>query len=184
MNTVTTPNLSIVSGSEVVDRPATEHSDQPLPPVTEDPRYIGTSSERPSARKLVQGQGTYIDDIELPRMVHVVYWRSPLAHAKITRIDMDAARKAPGVVLVAAGPDVATYCKPWVATLAHLAGMKSAPQYPLAMDRVFWQGEPVVAVVAETRQQAEDALPLIDVEFEELPPVVDMETALDPATRR
>ena len=182
MNTVTTPNLSIVSGSEVVDRPATEHSDKPLPPVTEDPRYIGTSSERPSARKLVQGQGTYIDDIELPRMVHVVYWRSPLAHAKITRIDMDAARKAPGVVLVAAGPDVAKYCKPWVATLAHLAGMKSAPQYPLAMDRVFWQGEPVVAVVAETRQQAEDALPLIDVEFEELPPVVDMETALDPAT--
>ena len=111
MNSVTTPNLSqpaILSGTEVEERPKVhpgDHADQPLPPVTEDPRYIGTSSERPSARKLVQGQGTYIDDIELPRMVHVVYWRSPLAHAKITRIDMDAARKAPGVVLVAAAEE-------------------------------------------------------------------------------
>ena len=119
MNSVTTPNLSqpaILSGTEVEERPKVhpgDHADQPLPPVTEDPRYIGTSSERPSARKLVQGQGTYIDDIELPRMVHVVYWRSPLAHAKITRIDMDAARKAPGVVLVAAilAADVVGYSR-------------------------------------------------------------------------
>jgi carbon-monoxide dehydrogenase large subunit len=71
-------------------------------------------------------------------------------------------------------------CKPWVATLAHLAGMKSAPQYPLAIERACWQGEPVVAVVAETREQAEDALQWLQVDFERLPPVVDMETALDP----
>jgi carbon-monoxide dehydrogenase large subunit len=86
------------------------------------------------------------------------------------------------VVLVATGADIARVCKPWVATLAHLAGMKSAPQYPLAMDRACWQGEPVVAVVAETREQAEDALQLVEVELEQLTPVVDIETALDAAT--
>ena len=64
----------------------------------------------------------------------------------------------PGVLLVADGHDLAKVCKPWVATLGHLAGMKSAPQYALAVDRACWQGEPVVAVVAETRAQAEDAL--------------------------
>lgn len=183
MNTATDANPRAQSAAtEVEERPRTLPEDHVLPPVTEDPRYIGTSSERPSARKLVQGQGTYIDDIELPRMAHVVYWRSPLAHAKILRINAEEARAMPGVLLVANGHDLSSYCKPWVATLAHLAGMKSAPQYPLALDRVCWQGEPVVAVVAETREQAEDALQLVDVEFEELPPVVDMEAALDPAT--
>ena len=165
---------------EVVERP--EVGEKPLPPVTEDARYIGTSRERPSARRLVQGQGTYVDDIELPRMAHAVFWRSPVAHCRILRIDADAARRMPGVVMVADGRDIATVCKPWVATLAHLAGMKSAPQYPLAIERACWQGEPVVAVVAETREQAEDALQLVNVEFERLEPVVDMETALDPAT--
>ena len=179
MNTVTQAEVRAVV--EVEDRPAVGH-DAPLPPVTEDPRYIGTSAERPSARRLVQGQGQYIDDLNLPRMVHVVYWRSPLAHARIGRIATEAAARAPGVVMVATGADIARVCKPWVATLAHLAGMKSAPQYPLAVERACWQGEPVVAVVAETREQAEDALPLLEVELEPLEPVVDMETALDPAT--
>lgn len=168
------------AGGEVVERP--EVGEKPLNPVTEDPRYIGTSRERPNARRLVQGQGTYVDDIELPRMAHVVFWRSPVAHCRILRIDAGAARGMPGVVMVADGRDIATVCKPWVATLAHLAGMKSAPQYPLAIERACWQGEPVVAVVAETREQAEDALQLVNVEFERLEPVVDMETALDPAT--
>ncbi|HEY0825086.1 MAG TPA: xanthine dehydrogenase family protein molybdopterin-binding subunit [Ramlibacter sp.] len=172
--------LDTRAGGEVVERP--EVGEKPLPPVTEDPRYIGTNRERPSARRLVQGQGTYVDDIELPRMAHAVFWRSPVAHCRILRIDADAARRMPGVVMVADGRDIATVCKPWVATLAHLAGMKSAPQYPLAIERACWQGEPVVAVVAETREQAEDALQLVNVEFERLEPVVDMETALDPAT--
>jgi carbon-monoxide dehydrogenase large subunit len=124
----------------------------------------------------------YVDDIELPRMCHVVFWRSPVAHCRILGIRADEARRMPGVVMVADGRDIATVCKPWVATLAHLAGMKSAPQYPLAMERACWQGEPVVAVVAETREQAEDALQLVQVDYEPLPPVVDMETALAPAT--
>ncbi len=156
--------------------------DTPLHDLTQDPRYIGHSPERPSARRLVQGQGCYIDDIELPRMAHVVYWRSPVAHCRITRIHADFARRMPGVLLVADGPMLAKICKPWVATLGHLANMKSAPQYPLAMERAHWQGEPVVAIVADTRAQAEDALQYLQVEWELLPAVVNMETALDPST--
>ncbi|MEY4712066.1 MAG: hypothetical protein RIS88_1516 [Pseudomonadota bacterium] len=172
----------VQAGSEVEERPRTDPAEKSLHPVTEDPRYIGQSVERPSARKLVQGQGTYVDDIELPRMAHVVYWRSPVAHARIRAIDASAARGMPGVILVADGHDLAKVCKPWVAVLGHLAGMKSAPQYPLAIDRACWQGEPVVAIVAETREQAEDALQVLQVDLDELEPVVDMETALDPAT--
>jgi len=150
--------------------------------LSSDPRYIGHSPERPSARRLVQGQGCYVDDIRLPRMAHVVYWRSPVAHCRITRINAEFARRMPGVLLVADGEDLAKICKPWVATLGHLANMKSAPQYPLARGRAHWQGEPVVAVVAESRVQAEDALQYLQVEWEPLPAVADMETALDPET--
>ena len=165
------------------ERPAkAAPSGKALHAITQDPRYIGASSERPSARRLVQGQGAYVDDIELPRMAHVVYWRSPVAHCKILKIDAAAARVMPGVILVADGHDIAKICKPWVATLAHLVGMKSAPQYPLALDRACWQGEAVVAIVAETREQAEDALQLLYVDIERLPAVVDIETALDAAT--
>lgn len=153
-----------------------------LSPVTEDPRYIGQTVPRHGVVRLTQGRGMYVDDIELPRMAHVVFWRSPVAHARILRINGDYARRMPGVLMVADGHDLAKVCKPWVATLGHLAGMKSAPQYALAVDRACWQGEPVAAVVAETRVQAEDALAYLEVEYEELPAVTDMETALDPGT--
>jgi len=177
------PSAEPRSGTEIEEHPTrVAPGHQPLPPLTDDPRYIGASVDRPSVRKLVQGQGTYTDDIELPRMAHVVFWRSQVAHCRILGIRADAARAMPGVILVADGDDIARVCKPWVATLAHLAGMKSAPQYPLARERACWQGEPVVAVVAETREQAEDALQWIEVDFERLPPVVEIETALDPAT--
>ena len=137
--------------------------------LTQDPRYIGNSPERPSARRLVQGQGCYVDDMELPRMTHAVFWRSPVAHCRITGINAEFAKRMPGVVLVADGPMLAKICKPWVATLGHLAGMKSAPQYPLAINRACWQGEPVVAIVAETRAQAEDAIAYLQVSWELLP---------------
>lgn len=168
------------AAGEVIERP--DQAERPLHALTEDPRYIGTSRERPSARRLVQGRGLYVDDIELPRLCHVVFWRSPVAHCRILGVRADEARRMPGVVMVADGPTIATVCKPWVATLAHMVGMKSAPQYPLAMERACWQGEPVVAVVAETREQAEDALQRVEVDYEILPPVVDMETALAAAT--
>lgn len=154
----------------------------PIAPVTEDQRYIGASVPRGGIERLTQGLGQYIDDIELPRMAHVAFWRSPVAHMRIRKIHADAARAMPGVLLVADGHDLAKVCKPWVAVLGHLAGMKSAPQYALAVDRACWQGEPVVAVVAETRVQAEDALQHISVDYDELPLATDMETALDAAT--
>jgi carbon-monoxide dehydrogenase large subunit len=153
-----------------------------LSPLTEDQRYVGQSMVRPNARRLVEGRGAYVDDISLPRMAHVVFWRSPVAHARIVSINRDYASMMPGVLAVVDGKEMAQVCKPWVAVLAHLPGMKSAPQYPLAIDRACWQGEPVVAVVAETRTQAEDALQYLQVEWEELTPVVDMETALDGGT--
>ena len=153
-----------------------------LPAVTEDQRHIGVSRPRSGTRRLVQGRGQFVDDIELPRMAHVVFWRSPVAHMRIKRIDRSAAQALPGVIAVVVGAEIAALCKPWVATLAHLAGIKSAPQYPMAIDRATWQGEPVVAVVAETRARAEDALALLQVDWDDLPAVLDTETALDPAT--
>jgi len=153
-----------------------------LAPVTADPRYIGVAVPRPNIQRLVEGAGTYIDDIELPRMGHVVYWRSPVAHARIEGIDATEARKMPGVIAVIDGKQVASVCKPWVAVLAHLQGIKSAPEYALAIDRAHWQGEPVVAVVADTRAKAEDALAKLHVDWEALPAVTDIETALDAAT--
>lgn len=153
-----------------------------LSPLTDDQRYIGQSVPRAGARRLTEGRGAYIDDLRLARMAHVVFWRSPVAHAQIVSVDGSYARMMPGVLAVVDGKQMATLCKPWVATLGHLANMKSAPQYPLAVERACWQGEPVVAVVAETRAQAEDALQYLQVEWEELTPVVDMETALAAAT--
>ncbi len=157
-------------------------NDAALPAVTDDPRHIGVSIPREGARRLVQGRGRYVDDIVLPRMLHLVFWRSQVAHCRITRIDASAVRGMPGVAGVFDGHDLARVCKPWVATLAHLVGIKSAPQYPLAIDRACWQGEPVVAIAAETRAQAEDALQRLQVDWEELPAVLTTETALDPTT--
>jgi carbon-monoxide dehydrogenase large subunit len=150
--------------------------------VTPDQRHIGVSRPRSGAHRLAQGRGQFVDDIELPRMAHVVYWRSPVAHARILRVDSSGVRDRDGVLGVFTGHDVARLCQPWVATLAHLAGIKSAPEYPLALDRAHWQGEPVVAIVAETRVQAEDALQHLTVEWEDLPAVLETETALDAAT--
>lgn len=154
--------------------------EQPVPiaPVTEDQRYIGAPVPRDGIARLTQGLGQFIDDIELPRLAHVVFWRSPVAHMRIKAVHGDAARAMPGVLMVADGHDIARVCKPWVAVLGHLAGMKSAPQHALALERACWQGEPVVAVVAETRAQAEDALQHVVVDWEELPLATDMESAL------
>jgi len=143
--------------------------------------YVGRSVPRPQARRLVEGQAQYVDDILLPRMVHAVFLRSPHAHARITAINVERAEAMPGVIRVFTGRDFAEV-KAFAGVLAHFQGMKSAQQPCLAIDRVCWCGEPVAVVVAETRHQAEDALDMIEVSYEELPVVVDIETALDPAT--
>ena len=118
------------------------------------------------------------DDLRLPRLAHVAYFRSPHAHARIRRLDFGTAQAMPGVIAVVDGHALARYCKPWVAVLGHLKGIQSPPQYPIAIDRACWQGEAVAAVVAETRAQAEDAAERIAAEWEPLPAVVEMEEAL------
>lgn len=143
---------------------------------------VGDTVPRRELRRLLEGKGCYVDDISLPRMAHAVFVRSPYAHANIKRIDTSQATAAPGVLRVATGLDIAELCRPYLGTISHLAGMQSMPQLPLAIERARWNGEPVVAVVAETRALAEDAAALVEIEWEELPAVVDEETALDPGT--
>jgi aerobic carbon-monoxide dehydrogenase large subunit len=144
--------------------------------------YIGRSVPRPNLARLTQGRGQYVSDVALPRMAHVAFVRSPHAHARIRNIDSAEAKKSPGVIAVVTGPELAKVITPWVGVLTHLKGIKSAPQYAMAVDRACWQGEAVCAVVAKTRAEAEDACALIDVEYEVLPSVTDAETALDPKT--
>ncbi|HEX2217053.1 MAG TPA: xanthine dehydrogenase family protein molybdopterin-binding subunit, partial [Xanthobacteraceae bacterium] len=144
--------------------------------------YIGRSVPRPNLARLTQGRAQFVSDLVLPRMAHVVYRRSPHAHARIKAIKTEAAKKAPGVIAVVTGRELADVMTPWVGVLTHLKGIKSAPQYPLAMERACWQGEAVCAVVARTRALAEDAAELIEIDYEELPAVTDPETALDPST--
>ena len=140
--------------------------------------YIGQSVPRPNAARLLQGRGAYVDDLRFPRLAHVVFFRSPHAHARIKSLRTEKAKTSPGVIAVFDGRAVAEYCTPWVAVLGHLAGMKSPPQHAIAIERACWQGEAVAAVVAETRALAEDAAALIEAEWEELPAVIDMEISL------
>ena len=144
--------------------------------------YIGRSVPRPNLKRLAQGRAQYVSDMVLPRMGHVAYLRSPFAHARIRKIDKSKAEKAPGVIAVVTGPELAKVITPWVGVLTHLKGIKSAPQNALAIDRACWQGEAVCAVVAQSRALAEDACELIEIDYEELTPVTDPETALDPKT--
>src|SRR5215207_8909192 len=144
--------------------------------------YIGRSVPRPNLARLTQGRAQFVSDVVLPRMAHAAFVRSPHAHARIKTIATQAAQKAPGVIAVVTGPELAKVMTPWVGVLTHLKGIKSAPQYPLALERACWQGEAVCAVVATSRALAEDAAELVDVSYEELTPVTDAETALDPGT--
>ncbi|HET7124421.1 MAG TPA: xanthine dehydrogenase family protein molybdopterin-binding subunit [Bradyrhizobium sp.] len=157
-----------VDGLTVLDRPNS---------------YIGKVVPRPNLERLMQGRGLYVSDMELPRMGHVVFLRSPHAHAKIIGIDAVEARRIPNVIAIVTGKELAAVITPWVGVLSHLKGLKSAPQHAIAIDRVCWQGEAVAAVVATSRAVAEDAAESVRVEYQELDAVTDMRTALDPETQ-
>ena len=144
-------------------KPVLTHLDRPN-------SYIGRSVPRPNLARLTQGRGQYVSDVVLPRMAHVAFMRSPHAHAHIKQIKTDAAKRAPGVIAVVTGAELAKVCTPWVGVLTHLKGLKSAPQHAIAVERACWQGEAVVAVVARTRPLAEDAAELIEVESKSCPP--------------
>ena len=144
--------------------------------------YIGASLPRANAKRLLAGRGQFTDDVHVPRLLHAAVLRSPYAHARIVKLDVAEARGAKGVMRVLTGVDIAAMCKPYVGVLKHIKTMQSAPQLPLAVDVARWQGEPVAFVVAETRALAEDALQNITVEYEELPAVTNIDTALDATT--
>ena len=144
--------------------------------------YIGKTVPRPNLDRLMQGRGQYVSDLELPRMAHVAFLRSPHAHAKIVSIDTAGAEKMPGVVAVVTGQQLASVIAPWVGVLSHLKGLKSAPQHAIAIDRACWQGEAVAAVVATSRALAEDASEAVVVQYQELVAVTDMRAALEPQT--
>lgn len=145
-------------------------------------RYIGQPEVRRDAKRVLHGRGQYVDDLTLPRMLHAAFVRSPYAHAKILSVDTEEARGMPGVVAIYTGADLAEVVEPYVGVLSHLAGLRSAPQHPLAIDLVRWQGEPLAMVVAQSRAEAEDAAELIYADLDPLPAVVDVENALDPDT--
>ena len=125
--------------------------------------YIGRSVPRPNLQRLTQGRGQYVSDVTLPRMTHVAFVRSPHAHARIKTIATEPAKKSPGVIATVTGAELAKVMTPWVGVLTHLKGLKSAPQYPIAVERACWQGEAVCAVVARSRAEAEDGCELVEV---------------------
>ena len=144
--------------------------------------YIGRSVPRPNAKRLLEGRGHFVDDVVLPRMLNVVFVRSPYAHARILSIDTTAAQSYPGVVAVVTGAQLAERHEPWVGVLKHLQGIVSPPQYAMAVEKACWQGEAVVAILAKTRAEGEDAAESVQIQWQELPVVADAKTALDPDT--
>ena len=143
---------------------------------------IGRTVARPDANRPLKGRGKYVDDLSIARMLHVAFVRSPHAHARIVEIDTSAARSHPGVAATLTGAEVAERTQPWLGTMDNAPALKSVPQFAFAIDVARWQGEPVVAVAAESRAIAEDAAELVRIEWEELPAVADIETALADAT--
>ena len=120
--------------------------------------YIGKTVPRPNLDRLLQGRGQYVSDLELPRMAHVVFLRSPHAHARIVAIDADAARRMSGVISIVTGPELEAVVTPWVGVLSHLKGLKSAPQHAIAVDRV---NEYEAAMLSHMRSEHAEVLETI-----------------------
>src|SRR5437762_7858403 len=153
---------------------ATESRPTPVPTSPAgNPIGFGRMLRKEDARFL-RGKGRYLDDIALPGMLHGAILRSPHAHARIVSIDTSAAEAHPKVKAVITGATLETLNLAWMPT------MSGDVQAVLATDKVRFQGQEVAFVVAEDRYAARDALELIEVEYEELPVVVNARKALDP----
>ena len=134
---------------------------------------MGHSVKRKEDQRFVQGKGTYVDDVRLPGMVYGQMIRSPYAHARIVTIRTEEAKKLPGVLAVITGQDLEKAGLAWMPTLFH------DRQMVLATGKVLFQSQEVAFVVAEDRYTAADAAELIEVEYEDLPVLVDPHRALD-----
>jgi len=145
------------------------------PAAGSDQRPIGFGRiQRKEDPRFVRGKGNYLDDIVLPGMLHGAILRSPMAHARLVSIDTTAAKAHPGVKAVITGQDLVGLNLAWAPTLS------ADVQAVLATDKVRFQGQEVAFVVAVDRYAARDALELIDVEYEQLPAVINARKALDP----
>ncbi len=140
---------------------------------------IGRDRRRKEDQRLITGRTRWTDNIQLPGMLHLAMVRSPFAHARITRIEVDQAKAAPNVVTVITGRDVAdeqgSLPNAWPITPDQVA----PPHPPVAVDRVSFAGEIVAVVVARTPAEARDAAELVDVDYEELPAALDLKEAAE-----
>ncbi len=148
-----------------------------------DMNAIGRSVKRKEDYRFLTGAGTYTDDVTLPHQSYAVFVRSPHAHAAIKSINKDKALKAPGVIAVFTGDDLAAAkvgglpCG-WLITDVNGQPMKEPPHPCLAQGKVRYVGDQVAVVIAESRSQAKDAAELIEVDYQVLPAVVDVVAAL------
>ena len=149
-------------------------------------RYFGERIKRNEDPRLLTGQALYVDDVDLPNMLHAAFLRSPYAHARIDRIDVSQALRRAGVIAVYTAFDLGDNWKPGPLLVAPppVEGIifNERTQVPLAKDKVRFAGEPIVMVLAESRYIAEDALADIQVDYSPLTPVVDLELALTPGS--
>src|SRR6185437_12307338 len=155
------------------------------------PRYVGQSVPRREDRRLLLGASRFIADIKLPGMLHVAFVRSDIAHARIKTIRTAQALSLPGVVAVFTADDIAPDLfpipgmqnrppKPWRDAVEHELNIPDQPI--LASGKACHVGEPIAAVVAEDRYSAEDAVALVEVDWEPLPPVASIDQALEPSS--
>ncbi|MGF1469954.1 MAG: aerobic carbon-monoxide dehydrogenase large subunit [Sandaracinaceae bacterium] len=136
-------------------------------------RGLGHSVRRKEDDRFIQGRGTYVDDVVLPNMLHMVLVRAPVAHARIESIDTSEALKVDGVVAVVTGKDLEAHNLAWMPTLS------GDTQAVMATDKVRFQGQEVAAVIAESPYIAQDAADLVEVEYDPLPVLVDPHAALE-----
>ncbi|MFN3257230.1 MAG: xanthine dehydrogenase family protein molybdopterin-binding subunit [Ilumatobacter sp.] len=141
---------------------------------------VGQSVRRVEDDRLLTGTGRYVADVSPPGVTHAVFLRSPLAHATITSIDVSAARRAPGVVAVFTGADMERLTHPFP-PFSMLPDLYTPLYHCLSADKVRMVGDPVALVLAESRHLAEDALELIDVDYEPLDSVASIADALSPS---
>jgi carbon-monoxide dehydrogenase large subunit len=147
-------------------------------------RYTGASIKRSEDPRILTGAGRYVDDIKLPGMLHAAFVRSPMAHARVLSVDVSAAQELPGVVAVLTGADLDAITVPAPdPLLALIGGDGPTPEFTLlATDKVRLVGDPVAIVIAESRYLAEDGCELVDVDYDDLPPVMTADFALDPSS--
>lgn len=139
---------------------------------------IGRPRRRKEDTRLVTGRTRWTDNIQLPGMLHVAYLRSPLAHARITRVDLEEARSMPGVVAVYSGRDFADEQGSLPCAWPVTEDVVIPDHPPMAVEEVRYVGEAVACVVATDRYKAADALEAIEVDYDPLPAVLDMNEAL------